>query len=88
MTDDERWEFLEQMLRGIQTKVSAVSRDMHEVKDRVTSMEISIGHLNTGIGHVQVQMGQLNQRLDRIDERVERIETRLDLVEAPSPAAE
>jgi len=49
--------------------------DVGELKNRVSALEQTTGHIVTLIGTV-------NQRMDRFDERLSRIERRLDLIEA------
>jgi hypothetical protein len=70
-----------EMLKGIQSDVSDIKRDVGALKVRTSNVEMVLGH-------IQVSIGQLNGRMDGIDQRIGRIETRLDLVDGTKPAAE
>ena len=64
-----------EMLRRIRASQERMELDIGELKSRVSTIELTQGHVLTSLG-------TLNQRMDRFDERLSRIERRLDLVEA------
>lgn len=74
MTDNVESLMLE-MLRRIDTRLSSMEGDMHDIKLRMSTVE---DHLGTVI----VSIGGLNHRMDRFDERLTRVERRLDLSDA------
>jgi predicted nuclease with TOPRIM domain len=62
-------------LRGLDEKVDRALDDLREIKQRLTSVEVSIVRLH---GDFAVQSG----RIDRLESRLDRIEQRLDLRDA------
>ena len=64
-----------ELLQRVHTRIDAIAADLHDVKIRMSAMEVAVGN-------IQLQIGQLNTRMDRFDERLTRIETRLDLIAA------
>lgn len=66
---DEPDNILLEHMRRFDTRQQRMSKDMHEVKVRLTNIEE-----NLTIVH---------RRLDRIDERVDRIERRMELADHP-----
>ena len=66
-------------LRRLDAKIDRLAEDMHEVKQRLTGLEIIVGNLAaTELSHYAMTA----ERVDRLSQRIERIETRLDLREA------
>lgn len=59
-------------LRKLDEKVDRLLDDMREVKQRLSSIEVSVAHLH---GDFAAQSG----RIDRLENRLDRIEQRLDL---------
>ena len=80
MTDDPSNLILEH-LRSIRTDMGGVRDDMREVKQRLTSLEVSVANLR---GEVDLHGDFAGQsgRIDRVESRLERIEQRLDLRDA------
>jgi hypothetical protein len=66
------------LLRAIRGDIGEIKADMREVKQRLTLLEIQVGHVAST---EQSHYGTLMQRMDRIGADVERISVRLDLVE-------
>lgn len=66
-------------LRRIDARVEALTADVAEVKQRLTTLEIQVGN---AAATEQSHYGQVMQRLDRQDVRLDRIERRLDLIPA------
>ena len=64
-----------ELLKKVHMRIDAIADDVHDVKIRMSAMEVAVGN-------IQLQIGQLNTRMDRFDERLTRIETRLDLIAA------
>jgi predicted nuclease with TOPRIM domain len=62
-------------LRRLDGKVDRLLDDMREVKQRLSSVEVSVAHLH---GDFAAQSG----RIDRLESRLDRIEQRLDLRDA------
>jgi hypothetical protein len=73
MTDEQANVMLEH-LRRIRDDIGLMKEDLHDVKTRVSALEVHAGQTT-------ILLGNLNQRMDRSDERLGRIERRLDLVE-------
>ena len=74
MTEETENLVLEQ-LRRIRASQERTELEIHELKSRVSALEVTTGQILT-------LLGSMNQRMDRFDERLGRIERRLDLVEA------
>lgn len=67
-------------LRRLDGKMDDLRADMADLKQRQTTLEVQVGHLNaTESSHY----GQIMLRLDRLETRLERIARRLDLVDTP-----
>jgi hypothetical protein len=62
------------MLRRLDAKFDRMAEDLHEIKGRLTNLEIVVGALVTADGRMQ-------HAIDRLAERFERVERRLDLVD-------
>jgi len=60
-------ELLFETLKSMQSTLSRIIDDIHEVKER--------------LGILEMQYASLSNRMDRMDLRIERIERRLGLVE-------
>ena len=74
MSDQEPENIVLVYLRRIDEKLDRVMADVHDLKIRMSAVEVAIGQL-------QVSVGSINQRIDRIEARLDRIERPLDLVE-------
>jgi hypothetical protein len=59
------------LLRRIDQKIDRVAEDVHDLKERMSAVEMGLA--------------LVNRRLDRLDERVGRSVRRLDLSEAEQP---
>jgi predicted nucleic acid-binding Zn-ribbon protein len=64
-----------ELLQRVHVRLDGIAADIHDLKVRMSAMEVSIGN-------IQLQIGQMNARMDRFDDRLTRIETRLDLIAA------
>lgn len=62
-------------LRRLDEKVDRVIEDLREIKQRLSSVAVSVGHIH---GDFAAQ----SQRIDRLENRLDRIEQRLDLRDA------
>lgn len=62
-------------LRRLDEKVDRALDDLREIKQRLSSVEVSVAHLR---GEFAAQSG----RIDRLENRLDRIEQRLDLRDA------
>ena len=69
-------------LRRIDEKVDRLGVDMHDVKQRLTSLVRQVANLHTEIGHIHGDFAGQSARIDRIDLRLDRIERRLELAPA------
>jgi predicted nucleic acid-binding Zn-ribbon protein len=67
---DEPEDLTLRMLRRIDEKLDRVIDDVHDLKVRMTAVELAIA--------------RVNDRIDRVDQRLDRIERRLDLVDSPT----
>lgn len=65
-------------LRRIRGTVERTAEDVHDLKQRMTSVEYQIAQLRLDVAGQSV-------RMDRMDSRLERIERRLDLVDPAVP---
>jgi predicted nuclease with TOPRIM domain len=72
---DEPDNLIVRYLRTIDEKVDRLIDDVREVKQRLTSLEVSVAHLH---GDFAAQSG----RIDKLEIRLDRIEQRLDLRDA------
>ena len=72
---DEPNSLIVRYLRRLDEKVDRVIDDLREIKQRLTSVEVSVAHIH---GDFAAQSG----RIDRLENRLERIEQRLDLRDA------
>ena len=72
---DEPDNLVVRYLRRLDEKVDRLLDDMREVKQRLSSVEVSVAHLH---GDFAAQSG----RIDRLENRLDRIEHRLDLRDA------
>ena len=68
-------ELIYSVLQKMQTDMSDIKFDVHDLKLRMSAVE---DHLGTVI----VSIGGLNHRMDRFDKRFTRVERRLDLSDA------
>ena len=66
-------------LRAMRADISTIKDDMREVKQRLTSLEVSVASLRRDNAHLFLDSAEHNARYDRLSERVERIERRLDI---------
>jgi hypothetical protein len=72
-------ELIYETLKALQAQGAAVHDDMADLKNRMTTLEFSVGNLmSIEANHYAGQ----SARLDRVDARLERIERRLELAEA------
>jgi archaellum component FlaC len=77
MTEAERHDLIVAYMRKFDEKLDRIGDDVHNIKGRMTNVEIVLGTLATA-------HGQMQQSFDRLSDRVERIERRLELLnEAP-----
>ena len=72
---DEPDNLIVRYLRRIDEKVDRVVEDLREVKQRLSSIEVSVAHVHGDFA------GQ-SQRIDKLERRLDRIEQRLDLRDA------
>jgi predicted nucleic acid-binding Zn-ribbon protein len=63
-----------EMLKRIQQQLDRMENDIHDLKVRMTNVDMHMGTMMSSIGG-------LNQRMDRMDDRVARIEPRLDIAD-------
>jgi predicted nuclease with TOPRIM domain len=66
-------------LRAIRSDLGTIKGDVREVKQRLTSLDISVAGLRTESGHLYGDLAEQDGRYDRLAERIERIERRLEL---------
>ena len=71
MTDAEQASIVRH-LRSLDEKVDRARDDMREIKQRLSSVEVSVARLH---GAFAAQSG----RIDKLESRLDRIERRLDL---------
>ena len=69
-------------LRHIRAVVDATRIDMHDLKHRVTAVEIGLAGIRREVAQVGENVALFSARFDRLEDRVERIERRLDIVPA------
>ncbi len=74
MTDDAD-DLVVRYLRRLDEKVDRALDDLREIKQRLSSVEVSVAHLH---GDFAAQSG----RIDKLENRLDRIEQRLDLRDA------
>jgi len=74
-------------LRRIDGKIDALQRDVSELKQRVSAVEIGLATVRRELGHLAETDARLQSSFDRLREDVSRIQRRLDLAEDPAPAA-
>ena len=72
---DEPDNLIVRYLRRLDEKVDRLLDDMREIKQRLSSVEVSVAHLH---GDFAAQSG----RIDKLENRLDRIEHRLDLRDA------
>jgi predicted nuclease with TOPRIM domain len=72
---DEPDNLVVRYLRRLDEKADRLLDDMREVKQRLSSVEVSVAHLH---GDFAAQSG----RIDKLENRLDRIEQRLDLRDA------
>jgi predicted nuclease with TOPRIM domain len=72
---DEPDNLIVRYLHRLDEKVDRLLDDMREVKQRLSSVEVSVAHLH---GDFAAQSG----RIDRLENRLDRIEHRLNLRDA------
>ena len=65
-------------LRRIDAKVDRLAEDVSDVRHRLTTFEIQVGHL---VATEASHYAGTAQRLDRLEHRLDRVERRLDLVD-------
>jgi archaellum component FlaC len=70
-------------LRRLDAKMDVVQTDIHDMKDRLTAVELGLASVRREIAVLGEAVATTNARVDRIERRLERIERRLDLVDAP-----
>jgi predicted nuclease with TOPRIM domain len=73
-------------LRRIDAKVDALARDIHELKERVSSLETAVASVRRDLGRLVEADARLQSAFDRLRQAVGRIERRLDLAEEPAPS--
>lgn len=66
-------------LRAIRTDISVIREDVREVKQRLTSLELSVSGLKRDYAQLYGDLAEQHTRYDRLVDRVERIERRLDI---------
>jgi predicted nuclease with TOPRIM domain len=71
-------------LRRIDEKLDALTIDVRELKDRVTSLELGQAALRRDIAQLAETDARLQAGMDRLREDVGRIRRRLDIVETPT----
>lgn len=78
MTDQPE-SFILHYLRRIDTRLDAITQQVSELKDRFTTMEISMAGMRRENAADAESIARMQRSIDRLDDRVARIETRLDL---------
>ena len=73
-------DFLRAQFARVHDKLEAMSADLAEVKQRLTTVEIQVSSLAATEGS---HYGHTMQRLDRLESRLGRIERRFDLADVP-----
>ncbi len=63
-------------LRGMRADLTAIREDVREVKQRLTSLELSVSGLKRDYAQLYGDLAEQHTRYDRLTERIER---RLDL---------
>lgn len=81
---DEPINLVLEHLRAIRNAIDALRTDMHDVKDRLSAVELGLAGVRRDIAALSETDTRLYARVDRMDDRVARIERRLDIVEGPS----
>lgn len=66
-------------LRAIRNEIAAVKADTTDTRQRLCSVEISIGDMRRNIVHFFEDMAHQQITMDKLLDRVQRIEKRLDL---------
>lgn len=79
--DDEPDNLILRYLRRLDEKMDRLIADMHDMRQRVTALEIQGGGM---VATEQSHYGFIMQRFDRHETRLERIERRLDIAEVTS----
>ena len=64
-------------LRRIDQRTERLEEDMRDIKRRVTAVEEGIAVLNHGYAGVQLRMDRLEDRIGRIERRLELRDTRV-----------
>ena len=66
-------------LRAIRADISVIREDTREVKQRLTSLELSVSGLKRDNAQLYGDLAEHHVRYDRLAERIVRIERRLDI---------
>jgi len=81
MVDDPNNLVLEH-LRAIRAEFGGFRVDIHDVKGRLTALEVSVANLRTEMANLHGDFAGQSGRIDRVENRLERIERRLGLLDA------
>lgn len=66
-------------LRAMRTDIVGIREDMHEVKQRLTGLEIATGGIKRDLGDLYTENAGQHIRYDRLAARIEKIERLLEL---------
>ena len=69
-------------LRRLDEKMDRVVSELQDLKQRVTSLEITAARTRQDVAELSASLAGMQVRMDRIDGRLDRIERRPDLAEA------
>ena len=69
-------------LRAIRAQLDDLSRDLGELRDRVSSIEHHLATIDRHLANMQGDIAIIHQRLDGHGTRLDRIERRLELTPA------
>ena len=70
---------IQEHLRAMRTDISGIREDMHEVKQRLNSLEAGVGVLKKDSGDLYKENAAQHVRYDRLAARIEKIERRHEL---------
>ena len=69
-----------EMLRGIRGDMVAVRRDLRDVRERLSAMEVGMAGIRRDLAVLAEADARLAAALDGLSDRVDRIERRLDIL--------
>jgi len=70
-------------LRRIDAKVDSLAGDLHEVRDRLTAVEIALAGIRRDIGGLAETDARLQASVDRLRDEMTRVNRRLDISDQP-----